>query len=80
MAGKLFFEICFANTVFHKRAMLQIFYAEYTESVLDIFSFPESNVDPPWLNQEKYFLHVGFQKPGECYFMIGFCKCNKCSL
>ena len=31
----------FANTVFHKTAMIQLFYAEYAESVLDILSYPE---------------------------------------
>ena len=48
----------FANTISHKRAMLKIFYAEYTRSVLDIPSHPESTMDPPWLGQEKNFQHV----------------------
>ena len=30
------YKLAFANTVFHKRAMLLIFYAEYTKSVLEI--------------------------------------------
>ena len=29
-------RLAFANVVFHKRAMLQIIYAEYAESVFDI--------------------------------------------
>ena len=41
--------------VFHKRAMIQIFYAEYTESVLDILSYRESTMGPPWLGLEKNF-------------------------
>ena len=44
MAGKRSFEIDFANTVFHKRIMLLIFYVEYTESVLDILSYLESTM------------------------------------
>ena len=39
--------------MFHKRAMLQVFYAEYTESVLDTLSCPESNI-----GQEKNFQNV----------------------
>ena len=34
----------FTNTIFHKRAMLLIFYAEYTASVLEILSYPESTM------------------------------------
>ena len=47
IAGKCHFEIGFANTAFHKRAKLLIFYAEYTESVFAILSHPESAMGPP---------------------------------
>ena len=47
MAGNAILRLVFANTVFHKTAMLQLFYAEYTESVLDIPSYPESTLGPP---------------------------------
>ena len=47
MAGKGYFQICFANTVFHKRAMLQLFCAESTENTLDILSYLESTMGPP---------------------------------
>ena len=76
MAGKRIFEIGFCKY----RTMLQIFYAEYTESVLDILSYPESTVGPPWLGQEKHLQNAGSQKPGTRYVMIGFCKCSKCFL
>ena len=46
-AKKSILRLVFANTVFHKRRMLQIFYAEYTEIVLDILSYPESTMGPP---------------------------------
>ena len=42
-------RLVFVNTAFHKRAMLQIFYAEYAESMLDILSYQESTIGPPWL-------------------------------
>ena len=38
MARKRYFDIDFANTVFHKRAILLIFEVEFKESVLDILS------------------------------------------
>ena len=60
--------------------MLQLFYAEYTESVLDILSYPESNMEPPWLGQKKNFQHIVSTQPGKRYFMIGSCKCSKCFL
>ena len=63
--------LVFANTVFHERAMLQIFYAEYTESVIEILSYPKSTMGPPWLSQEKNFQNVDSQKPGKQYFTIG---------
>ena len=72
-------RLAFTTTVFHKRALLQRFYAEYTESVLDILSYPESNMGPPWLGQEKKFQNGGSQQSGKRCFMIGFCKCSKCS-
>ena len=32
-----------------------IFYAEYTESVVDILSYPQPTMGPPWLGPEKIF-------------------------
>ena len=45
MAGKGY--LVFANTVFHERGILQLFYAEFAESVLDILSYPGSAMGPP---------------------------------
>ena len=45
MAGKGY--LVFANTVFHKRGILQLFYAEFTQSVLDILSYQESAMGSP---------------------------------
>ena len=47
--------LVFVNKVFHMKAMLLIFYAEYTKSVLDILLHPESTMGPPWLGPEKNF-------------------------
>ena len=66
-------RLAFADTVFHKRAMLLIICAKYTESLLDIPSYPESTIGPPWLGPEKIFQHKSSQKAGKCYFKIGFC-------
>ena len=40
--------LVFANIVFYKREMLQIYYAECIESMLDMLSYPESTVGPGW--------------------------------
>ena len=42
--SKLIFRLAFGNIVFDKRAMLLIFYAEYTESVLNILSYLKSTM------------------------------------
>ena len=66
-----------ANTAFHKRAMLLIFYAEYTESLVDILSYPESTMayhfGPGENVQNEYS-----QKAGKRYFKTGLCKYSKC--
>ena len=81
MAGKRYFDIGFckySNKIFHKRAMLQIFYAECTESMSDILSYSESTIGPPWLGQETNFQNQSYQQPEKRYFMTGFCKFSKC--
>ena len=54
-ALKRHFQIGFANKVFHKKAILLIFYAELTGSVIDVLSNLESTTGPPWLGPEKNF-------------------------
>ena len=66
-----------ANTDFHKRAILLIFYTEYAESVLDCLSYPEPTIGPPWLGPEKNIQNRGSQKARRRYFQIGFCKYSK---
>ena len=48
--------------------MSLIFYAEYTESVLDILSDPESSMGAPWLGPEKNFQNGGSHMAGKQYF------------
>ena len=55
MTGKCNLRLAFTNTVFDRRAMLLRFYAEHTGSVLDILSYPERTMRPPWLGPEKVF-------------------------
>ena len=69
----------FVNEVFLKRAMLLIFYTEYTESVIDILLPPESTMGPPLLGQEKNFQSEGSQKAGKRYFKTGSCKYKNAS-
>ena len=45
----------FGNTLFHIRAMLLIFYTEYTESVVDSALYPQSTMGIPCLGTEKSF-------------------------
>ena len=50
------------NMVFtNNRAILLIFQVEFTKSMLDILSYPESTMGPPWLGQVKNFQNVGSQ-------------------
>ena len=54
--------------------MLLIFYAEYTESLLDILSYTESTMSPQsWLGSEKIFQNEDSQEAGKCYAKIGSC-------
>ena len=48
-------RLVFAGTVFHKRAILLIINAKYTESWLDFRSYPESTLNPPWFCSGKIF-------------------------
>ena len=49
------FELVFANAVFYKSAILLIFEVESTESVLDIFSYPETTQGPAVVGVEEKF-------------------------
>ena len=51
------------------------FYIEFTESMLDILLYPESD-----MGLMKNFQNQGSQKAGKYYFMIGFYKYSKCFL
>ena len=60
------------NLVFaNNKDILLIFLVEFTESVLDIFLFPESTRGPLWSGPEKNFQNTGSQKAGKCYSEIG---------
>ena len=66
-------RLVFANTVFHKRAMLVSIYTEYTESLLDILLHLESTLGLLWLGLGKNFQKEGSQKTGKCYFKNCVC-------
>ena len=51
----IFLKLVFVNTVFHKSVILLIFEAEFTESVLDILSYPVSTIGPALIGPEKLF-------------------------
>ena len=53
---KVIFRLVCANTVFRKR-ISNIF----TESMLDILSYAESAISPPWLGPEKFLENKGSQ-------------------
>ena len=59
-----------AISVFYKRVMLLIFYAEYIESVLDFVSYLESTMGPPWLGPEKSFKNQGSQTAGKRFLRL----------
>ena len=73
------FRMDFTITVFHKRAMLLIFYSEHTVSVLDILSYPKSTMAHHGWAWRK-FQYEGSQQAGKRYFKISFCKYSKCFL
>ena len=44
------------NVVFtNNRAILLLFQAEFTESMLNTLLYPQSTMGPPWLGLEKFF-------------------------
>ena len=45
--------LVFANAVFYRSTILLIFEAEFTESVLDKLSYPESNIKPTLVGPEE---------------------------
>ena len=49
-AGKRYIEFGFVNN----KAILLIFYAKFTESMLDAISFPEFTMGPSWLGGENF--------------------------
>ena len=55
MTGKCFLRLVFANIAVPKSAMLQLLYAECTESVLHVPLHPASTIGPPRLGSEKSF-------------------------
>ena len=63
-------RLLFASTVFHKRVILVIIYAEYTESLLGIRSHLESTLDPPWLGTEKSFRNESSQRAGNAILRL----------
>ena len=65
------FRLDFANTAIHKRAMLLIFYTDYTESVLNILTYLECAMGP-----EKIFKMNVNRRLESC--KIGICKYIKC--
>ena len=66
--GPRYVEHGFMNS----RAMLLIFLAELTESVLDILSYPEFTIRPTMVEPEKNFQNGGSHIAGKRYFGIGF--------
>ena len=50
---KAILRLVCANRVFHKNAVLPISDAELTESVLDIFSYPDSTKGPTLVGPEE---------------------------
>ena len=63
----LYSDWCLQNTIFHKRAILLILKAEFTESVLTL-SCTKSTMGPPWLDPEKNFQSISFHTDGKHYF------------
>ena len=45
----------FGKTLFHMRAMLLIFYAEYTESVVNLLLYPQPTMGSSCLGPERNF-------------------------
>ena len=48
-------ELVFANTAFYKSTILKIFEAEFTESVLDKLSYPDSTIRPALVGPAEKF-------------------------
>ena len=60
------------NKVFHKRAILLSFQAEFTECVLDILHHPESIIMPIMAGPGEKFQNEGSRMAGKWYFETDF--------
>ena len=58
-AEKAILRFVFANTILHKRAILLVFYAGFTESVIETLPYLESTMGAPRLGPEKHFQNQG---------------------
>ena len=59
-------KLDFVNTIFHRRAILLIFQAEFIERLLGNLSHPGSTIGPTMAMPEKSFQNKGFQIAGKC--------------
>ena len=55
ITGKRYHEVGFAYTASHKRAVLSSFELEFTESLLDIFSYPNCTIGPTMVGLKEKF-------------------------
>ena len=74
MALRWLINVVMSLILANRRGTLPINEAEFTESVLEIFSYPDSTICSPWLGKEKNFQNEGSQKARKRYIEIGFYK------
>ena len=60
-----FMILVFANTVSHKRAALLSFEVEFTETLLDVLSYPKCTIEPTMVGLEEKFSNKGSQMAGK---------------
>ena len=72
MAGKRYFENGFINTALYKKAVLPMFYVEFTENVFNFLLNPKSTLRPSMVGPGENFQNRGAQKDGKRYIETGF--------
>ena len=58
-------KLVFANTVSHKRAVLVSFLSDFTQSLLDILSYPKCTIEPTVVGLEENFRNKSSQVAGK---------------
>ena len=66
--------LIFTNKISHKRVFLFSFALEFTESLLDILSYPKCMIGPTMVGRQERFQNKGSQMAGKRYLERKVCN------